>query len=698
MKKSKSIQSASQFRKCVLIAAIAQALLSTSASAQSAVVEEVVIVGSKRLQLEQQATQSVNVLQPSELVNEIDAYNALLRLPNITTNTRGELPTVRGVDGSGVAVGAGAAISGGRPRFTTYVDGVARGHSFSTDGNASLWDVRQVEVYRGSQSSTLGRNASAGAMVITTNDPAAQNEGAAQVAYRSARTALSAAVMLNRAVTDDLSVRFTAEGLDGTNWNNPIHESLGGRSVKDLEKQEFQRFRLKALWTPESMPKLSVRFSHDNQVDASSNPPDLVTGPDFSRREIDELRSYSYFKRKNATTSAQVNYAIGGGWDFDTVVAHQRSRNDSVPAVDRDPRSLQVYAKSAETSVEPKFTYTAGKDSRTSAVAGAFVYSRGRNEGGVPGTAFVYDADDKIRTLSIFGDARVQLSSRWDVLAGIRFEREAQKRNLTGTFLGTFPAEIRFDEKVTEVLPKVGIDFHFDQDRSLGAVAYSGYQAPGVGVDFLGTGGTYTFGKEKSKTAELVWRSQWLSRTVTFNANIFQTNYRDYQLFGSDSAGGFIVKNAKKATIRGLELEANWQPTKGTSVFAQLGLLRARMNKFDDAENSYANGATLPEAPRHTFRIGASITPFTGVSLGADVYRSASFYSDVENIDAVLVPAHTTLNLNASWKFQSFTLSAYVNNVSNRFYLTGKVYPDEFKPRAYVSQPRTIGVSAMYKF
>jgi iron complex outermembrane recepter protein len=358
VKKSKSARTASQFRKCALVVAIAQAYISTNAvAAEDVVLPTVVIVGSKRPQLEQQATQSVNVLQPSDLLNESDAYNALLRLPNFTAGSRGELPTVRGVDGSGVATGSGAAISGGRPRFATYVDGVARGHSFSADGNASLWDVRQIEVYRGSQSSTLGRNASAGAMVITTNDPSSKNEGAVQLGFRSAKTTLSGALMLNRAITDDLAVRFTAEGLNGNNWRKPIHESLGGRSPDDLEEIEFQRMRVKALWTPEALPKLSIRFSHDNQTDAASNAPDLISGPDFARREADELQTYAYFKRKNATSSAQVSYALGGGWDFDAVFAHQRSRNDSVPAVDRDPRSLQVFAKSTETSVEPKLTF-----------------------------------------------------------------------------------------------------------------------------------------------------------------------------------------------------------------------------------------------------------------------------------------------------------------------------------------------------
>jgi iron complex outermembrane recepter protein len=671
---------------------------SAQTSGDADAVQSVVVTGTKRKQAEQQVSQSVNVLTQGELANEVDAFDAMLRLPNITSNSRGELPTVRGVDGSGVATGGGAAVSGGRPRFTTYVDGVARGHSFSSDGSASLWDVRQVEVYRGSQSSTLGRNASAGAMVITTIDPAFKNEGAVRLGYRSERAAWSGAAMLNRALSEDFAVRLTAEGLDGTNWRNPIHPSLGGRSIDDLEAQEFRRVRLKALWVPNSMPALSVRLAHDNQRDAASNAPDLISGPDFKRREVDELQTYSYFVRKNATTSAQVGYDFGGGWAFDGVLAHQRSSNDSVPAVSGDALSLQVYSDSTENSFEPKLNYAAGRGSRTSAVVGAFVYSRSRTEGGAPGTAFVYDAKDKVKTLSLFGDARVQLSDAWDLLAGMRLEREKQTRNLSGIFLGTFPAELALDETVKAVLPKLGVEYQLSPDMAVGALGYTGYQAPGGGVDFLGSGGAYTYGKEKARTAELTWRSRWLQRTLTINANVFDTRYRDYQIFGADPGGGFIVKNAARVSIRGLELEANWQPSKGITAFAQLGLLRSKIDKFDDADNSYINGYELPEAPKRTARVGGSFDVGYGVAVGGDVLYSASYYSDPENISAVLVPSFTTVNMNASWKFSAVKLTAYVNNLTDKFYLTGKLYPDSFKPRGYAAPPRTVGVSAQVNF
>lgn len=157
------------------------------------------VTGTKRKQTEQDATQSLSVLKPDELQNERDAVDALARVPNMTFGSRSGLPTVRGVDGNGVASGGGGAVSGGRPRFLTYVDGVARSYSYAPDGNLTLWDVRQIEIYRGAQTTTLGRNSGAGAMVITTIDPVFENQAALLLGYRSARSTWNAASVVNRA-------------------------------------------------------------------------------------------------------------------------------------------------------------------------------------------------------------------------------------------------------------------------------------------------------------------------------------------------------------------------------------------------------------------------------------------------------------------------------------------------------------------
>ncbi len=674
--------------------AVAGAMLAavTAAHAQpntDAGSQSITITGTKRKQSEQEATQSLTVLTQQELANELDAYDALLRLPNITGGARSALPTIRGIDGNGVAYGGGGAVSGGRPRFTTYVDGVARAYSFASDGNASLWDVKQVEVYRGAQSTTLGRNSGAGAMVISTNDPAFENQAALLVGARTARKTWNAAAMINRPLGDELALRVTAEGSHGSNWRTPIGDEFGGRSAEDLEAQNFERYRFKALWQPSALREFTLRFTHDDQRDASPNGVDSITGPDYARREV-AAGSYAFFIRRNAATSLQADYELGGGWSAQAVLARQKSGIDAPPPVAGSATFLDVFAYSTETSFEPRLAYRAGGNTRTSAVVGAFVFSRDRVEGGRPDSAFAYDATDKAKTQSIFADARWQFAPQWDLLAGLRVERERQQRD--------FSDLLSFDRKTNAVLPKIGIDWQIDADRTLGLVAYRGYQAGGGGVSFTSFT-PYLFNTEKSSTAELVWRSQWWQRTLTINANLFASRFSGYQLDGIGPGGpdDAIFLNAQRVSTRGVEVEATWKPARGTTLFAQAGLLRARIDRFDDGANAGVNGNTLQRAPKGTLRIGGSFEALPGLTLGGDVYRSAGYFSTYANTDTDRAPAYTSVNVNASWAIGKATLAAYVNNLTDRTYYTERsvcVFGDSVQ----LAPPRTVGVSARMDF
>jgi hypothetical protein len=68
-------------------------------------------------------------------------------------------------------------------------------------------------------------------------------------------------------------VRVTAEGTHGTNWRNTVGGEFGGRTNDELERQDFERHRVKALWTPQTLPQLKLRFTHDDQRDAQPTRP-----------------------------------------------------------------------------------------------------------------------------------------------------------------------------------------------------------------------------------------------------------------------------------------------------------------------------------------------------------------------------------------------------------------------------------------
>jgi iron complex outermembrane recepter protein len=431
-------------------------------------VETVTVTGTKRIETKQDAAQSIEAFREADVRNVFDAFDVLSKAANVTTSSRSALPTVRGLDGNGVAYGGGGAVSGGRPRFTTYVDGVPRAYSFTVDGSASLWDVQQIEVYRGSQSTTLGRNSIAGAMVVTTRDPMMKNEFAVEAGLRSARATWSAAAMANIALGERSALRLTAEGIHGENPRTTAGPGLAGISSSQLERQDFERFRAKWLITPSALPDLTLRLTHDREKTAAPFPVDSVTLQNASLRESDPTY-YAFFIKNNETTSLQASYVINTQWTADAVLSEQRSQNLGPSPVPGSPAFLNVFANSRERTFEPKLSYRAASG-RTSAVIGAFFFDRNRIEGGSPGSGFEYDAVDTAKTQSVYGDVRWQLSEKWDLLGGARWERENQKRK----FDAALGLGLQLDETANVFLPKTGVEYHLSRDVSVGGLLYKG--------------------------------------------------------------------------------------------------------------------------------------------------------------------------------------------------------------------------------
>src|SRR3546814_6901795 len=71
-----------------------------------------------------------------------------------------------------------AFIAGSRPRINMQLDGRPLSYNEIIFGDSELWDVEQIEVLRGAQSTLQGRNAMAGTIATKTNDPTFDSEGA----------------------------------------------------------------------------------------------------------------------------------------------------------------------------------------------------------------------------------------------------------------------------------------------------------------------------------------------------------------------------------------------------------------------------------------------------------------------------------------------------------------------------------------
>jgi iron complex outermembrane recepter protein len=662
---------------------------SSPSTAQDA--QKIVVTGTKRKQAQQETTQSVKVLSERDTIGMQDGFDVFSRVPNVTQETNQFLPTVRGIDGNGVAAGGGGAVSGASPRMSSYVDGVARTYGASPDGQGSFWDMAQVEIYRGAQSTQLGQNSLAGAIVQTTQDPKFKDEFAAQAGARNERRTFNAAVMANKALGEQWAIRFTAEGMGGKNpidYANFAGTGLTADDRDELGKLRYGRLRFKTLYAPTDALTFKLTAEHERRQHAY--PPDVGAG---SRRRESHPDVYSTFDSDNRIVALNANHAVTQEWAFDAVLSQQKAKTKFGPprVGNPDPAAyLDFTFTSDEIAFEPKLTFKSAQG-RTGAVIGAFAKTRDRSDLGEPGSSFVLTADDRTRSRSLFADATIELSPSWDVLIAGRLQDDRQRRNFSG-FDGALV--LGFDERNRVFLPKLGATFHHSADASFSLVAYEGYNASGGGVSFVSFT-PYLFKKETAQTVELVSRTQWLDRTLTANANLFFTQFRDAQISGIGPGGteDSIYLNAAKVRTQGVEIDLAYQPSARTRLQFALGLLESKIVDFGSVANNANNGNQLGLAPRITANVGGSFEVLPRLTVGADAAFVGKRFSEYENLPENRLGSHVLADIHAQYRIGSATLTGYVNNVFDRF-----VQNSRFDGGAYLSEPRTLGVNLKVEY
>lgn len=132
--------------------------------------EVIMVLGNKLPKGEQDATSSVEILSARRLeqIGAIDLQDVLQRVGNASFTTVGsgrfDQFTLRGVPSSGVTPSA-------TPVATLYLDGAPIPSEIYASAVSNTWDVAQYELFRGAQSTLLGRNSLIGAIYVRTTDP-----------------------------------------------------------------------------------------------------------------------------------------------------------------------------------------------------------------------------------------------------------------------------------------------------------------------------------------------------------------------------------------------------------------------------------------------------------------------------------------------------------------------------------------------
>ncbi|MEM9880922.1 MAG: TonB-dependent receptor, partial [Pseudomonadota bacterium] len=353
------------------------------------------------------------------------------------------------------------------------------------------------------------------------------------------------------------------------------------------------------------------------------------------------------------------------------------------------------------------------------------------------------------KNYALFGDITVELTEKLKINLGARYDWESFDTPTVELSFDVDPPDCIINPAVpgfggqlcSEVfatvipglsssfeafLPRGAIIYEFDEDRSLSFTFSRGYRAGGVDLTF--TGGINelfnTFDPEFLNNFELAFRSVWPDTGITFNANVFYSQWTDQQVIVPVSGENFsdpITLNAGESELYGVELSADAKVTSKLTVFANMGLLWTEFVDFqfavdgngdpvNAADPQFANldGNSFNSSPRFNAAAGVTYQDDNGLFGNANISYSSAQFSDVTNLPQNRGDTLFLVNARVGYDFGNFILAAFVDNLfDNRAVLrrnTGNVQRDvgavveNSNPSFTVNEPRLWGVEARLRF
>lgn len=636
----------------------------------------VVVTGEKIDRSLQETTTAVTVLKgnfldPSEIRSIYDVTNFV---PNMTNNPA-DIPNIRGVSGTGPSTGVFSLISGARPRVTTSVDGLPESWSGRRYLDGSMWDVEQIEVLRGPQSTTWGRNAIGGVIALNTKEPTFKWEAAARAGYENEDDKIMlAGVISGPLIEDELAFRLAAEGLRGNGYIE-----YPGIWPWDPSELKNQSVRGKLLWIPTSIPELTAKLTVAQREQKGEY---LYTaeGPRFFDYQFFGLLSNTrYTDTKNTTVSTDIQYDLSNALRAHLLIGHSEQKTAFMESGE-DRFHLNLDEKS--NTIETRLVYEPNQGS-FKGVLGLYYYNRDQELDAAP-DGFI--GDDEVDAFALYGESTVALTDQMGLILGGRIERENQNRNVIAWPGQPWEGHVKTDIGETVFLPKIGLTYKATPETILGLTARKGYSPGGGAIDWY-TSEFYEYDKEEVKTYEFSTRSTLLDKRISLNTNWFYNQYDGYQALLNRR---FV--NIPKGKSYGLEVEAQVLVTPRLELFGSLGLLNSEVTEADAADPDIV-GNEFNYAPHLTANLGFKQHLESGLFFGGDISHISQYYSEIDNNEAFKAGKYTIANANIGFETARYTVRAYVKNLTDEEVLYYRTLD-----LAQVGWPRTFGITLDYRF
>lgn len=234
---------------------------------------------------------------------------------------------------------------------------------------------------------------------------------------------------------------------------------------------------------------------------------------------------------------------------------------------------------------------------------------------------------------ALFGEGVYSLNDRLSATFGLRYTLEEKEfRFFRQPGNGGPETDLFNADDWDSFSPRFSLSYQASDDALVYFSAARGFKSGGFNGRPQMRDALDPFDPETLWAYELGWKTD-LGNRLRLNGAAFFSDYDDIQFSASLNVDGipvFVIQNAGKAEVQGLELELTANPVRGLDLQAAVGYIDTEYTELDDvAPNSVTLDGAFPKTPEWTFNFSPQyafpIKSGGTVTLRADYgYRSKS--------------------------------------------------------------------------
>ena len=602
-----------------------------------------------------------------------------------------------------------------RPEYENSVqivnDGLALGDSIMT--NFPLFDVEQVEVLRGPQSTLYGKNAEGGIVNITSHRPENVLAANAEIwanTHRGVRlsSALSGPVVEDR-ILSRLSFIYDREEGDVKNPLNGEYidggETLAGRLVNVFNITDKLRADL----------QLMASSVEDNGMEA-------YTFPNRSSTPVLNRNPDPYITRTR--TQAGILQVF---WDMGSLQLTSISAFAHADSLGRGNSPFNLIPKLVNdreyTGWTQELRLTSDNKSQVQWLAGFFGSTGTRAEGFdliSPPQIFDLNTEHERHSIAVFGEATWNLSDAFRVTGGARLSWDSAE--ITGDDRASafvFATRGRYNGKTrdTTISPKIGLAYDLTDNNTVYALVAHGYKPGGYNtvnlltpdipplpaIGFPGLSGTgprpasdFQYERESVLSYEIGSKNRFFEDRLELNAAVYYQDWRNKQVQELNRATYVTdTGNADRAYSYGFEADLRFEATHDLILSGGLLLGRSQYEDYVYRQGPQLKGNQIDFFSKFQGNLSATwYVPIFDRRLSITSvfrYRSRQYFDPLNTLSQ---PGFSLLDASLNYDFnERIALRIWGKNLSDERYITYK-FDDEFGRPNSVTGTRADGLQA----